>query len=76
MYITGMKLAEWMEWKAVSDKALASRVGVARASISRLRRGKMNPSMELARRLYAATDGAVQPNDLVDLQLSLKRRRA
>ena len=70
-----MKLQDWMDLRKVGDEQLAARVNVSRASISRVRRGKMNPSMELARRIYAETGGQVEPNDLIDLpRLSLKRR--
>ena len=69
-----MRLEDWMRARGVSDEELADRVGVSRASISRIRRSKMNVSMATAQRIYAATDGAVQPNDLAHLELSLRRR--
>ena len=62
-----------MEWRRVSDEELAERVGVSRVSISRLRRDKMVPSFDLARRIYVESDGYVQPNDLVELPRLTRR---
>ena len=68
-----MKLNAWMERRRIGDAELAERVGVARATISRLRRSKMLPSLDLARRIYVETGGQVGPNDLVELP-ELRRR--
>ena len=69
-----MKLNQWMERRRVGDAELAEAVGVARATISRLRRDKMLPSLDLARRIYVATGGQVGPNDLVELpELTVRR---
>ena len=70
-----MKLHEWMEWRGVRDAVLAERLDVSRATVSRVRRGKMQPSLDLARRIYAETAGQVEPNDLAELP-ALERERA
>ena len=68
-----MKLADWMEWRGISDEELAARVGVSRPTISRLRRDKLLPSFGVAKRIYVATQGEVGPSDLIELP-ELKRR--
>jgi len=61
-----MKLAEWINSSGVSARELASRVETTEATISRLRNGRAQPSMELAQRIAHATGGAVTPNDFLD----------
>lgn len=54
-----MTLQEWMDANGVTDDALAARVGVDRSTISRVRRGKIAPSLTLAGALNTITDGCV-----------------
>lgn len=49
----------------ISDEAFAMEIGVSRATVSRLRRGKMAPSFDLAARIYEATGRKVSPNDFL-----------
>jgi DNA-binding XRE family transcriptional regulator len=46
-------LAEWMTAEGLGDEALALRASVNRATISRIRRRKMRPSIDLAKVLIA-----------------------
>jgi len=48
-------LATWMERNHETDATLASKLGVSRAHVSRLRRGKNVPSLATAKRLEAIT---------------------
>lgn len=68
MHIDGMrKLADWMAEHEMDDDALAARAATDRTTISRIRRGKQLPSLDLARRLAQATDNAVTPNDFAGI---------
>jgi transcriptional regulator with XRE-family HTH domain len=46
---------------------LARKMGVGKATISRLAKGDIQPSAEMLRKLFAATDGAVTPNDMLGI---------
>ena len=48
-----------------SDDTLAARLEIDRTTISRLRRGKRMPSVEMMRAIWEATGGAVTANDFV-----------
>jgi DNA-binding XRE family transcriptional regulator len=50
----------------ISDEMLAETVGTSRATISRLRRGKLVPSLRLAREISEATGGYVTADDFFD----------
>lgn len=63
MYKAGMRLADYMQRHKLSDLTVGEAVGVSRATISRLRRGKMVPSFDLATRIYDYTGRQVAPND-------------
>lgn len=62
-----MKLSYWLRLEGNSARDLASRVETTEATISRLRNGHAQPSMELAERIFTATGGAVTPNDFLDI---------
>lgn len=55
----GMTLQQWMDANGVTDDALAVRAGVDRSTISRVRRGKIAPSLALAGTLNSITAGCV-----------------
>jgi phosphopantothenoylcysteine decarboxylase/phosphopantothenate--cysteine ligase len=61
-----MKLSLWLKKSSVPARDLAARVNTTEATISRLRNGRAQPSMELAQRIADATGGAVTPNDFLD----------
>jgi transcriptional regulator with XRE-family HTH domain len=60
-----MRLDEWMMAWGVGDVEFAAMLGLHRASVSRLRRGKREPSVALMREVAKLTDGAVTGNDWV-----------
>ena len=62
-----MKLAQWLKLDGNSARELAAKVETTEATISRLRNGHAQPSMELAQRIFDATGGAVSPNDFLDV---------
>ena len=62
-----MKLSHWLKNEGVSARRLAEQVETTEATVSRLRNGKAQPSMELAQRIARATGGAVTANDFLDL---------
>lgn len=62
-----MNLADYMTAHAIDDATLAARLGISRLQVWRLRKGICRPSWPLAQRLHDATDGAVTPNDFLDL---------
>jgi transcriptional regulator with XRE-family HTH domain len=60
-----MRLEDWMTATKATDQALATKLGVDRSTISRIRRGKRVPSVEIMRAIHEATSGAVSANDFV-----------
>lgn len=54
-------LAAYMETAGLTDAALARAVGRERSTITKLRRGQANPSLDLAVKIAAFTDGAIPP---------------
>ncbi len=62
-----MKLSDWIKKSEISARELALRAGTTEATISRLRHGRAQPSLELAQRIADATGGAVTANDFLDL---------
>lgn len=54
-----MTLQEWMDANGVTDADVAARAAVDRSTISRVRRGKIAPSLTLAVALNAITAGCV-----------------
>ncbi len=65
-----MRLADYMEKHGLSDDDLAGPFKVTRATVSRLRRGKMVPSFDLVVRIHEATGKKVTPNDFLDVAAS------
>jgi len=58
-----MTLAEYMDINGLRDADMASRLGIDRSNVSRLRRGKITPSAKILARIASATDGQVTAND-------------
>jgi DNA-binding XRE family transcriptional regulator len=52
-----------MKEQDCNDEALGDKLGVDRATVSRIRRGQNRPSWELAARIKQATQGAVTADD-------------
>jgi transcriptional regulator with XRE-family HTH domain len=61
-----MKLSEYLKRAELSDEEFATRCGVDRTTILRVRTGKNRPSPALMERIALETGGAVQPNDYFD----------
>ena len=61
-----MKLDEWLHQERISGAELARRVGVHETTITGVRTGRQYPSVKLAKRIEAATAGAVAWAELVD----------
>lgn len=60
-----MKLDTYLATVGITDAIFASRVGVDRTTISRLRNGKVRPDWKTLDAIVAVTDGAVTPNDFL-----------
>ena len=60
-----MKLRTYLDRPGVTASGLARKVGVAHSTILRLADETQQPTMETLRRLHAATEGEVTPNDFL-----------
>ena len=60
-----MKLDAYIKETNTSEQHLADATGYSQATINRLRRGKLNPTLELLSKISVATNGAVTPNDFL-----------
>lgn len=54
-----MKLTAFLKQKGLTGEQFAARIGVQQATISRLSRGLIRPSIEMIARIRLATDGLV-----------------
>jgi 3,4-dihydroxy 2-butanone 4-phosphate synthase/GTP cyclohydrolase II len=68
MHIQGMKLIAYMDAEKVREEDFAEKIGASQSYVNRLKNGHVWPSSEMARRIMAATDGAVTPNDFLPSQ--------
>lgn len=73
-----MTLRKWLSESLVSQSELARRVGVSQASVARYAAGIRCPRPAIMDAIARATDGRVQPRDLVDawIQARAQQRRA
>ncbi len=55
-------LAAYMKLAKLTDAALAERVGRDRSTITKIRRGQTRPSLDLAVKIAALSDGMVSPD--------------
>lgn len=62
-----MRLSAWMKKNKVGDEALATKTGVDRVTINRVKRGIHRPSWGLMITLAKVTNKQVRPNDFEDL---------
>lgn len=60
-----MKLADYLSLHQLSETEFASRAGISREMVNRLKNGQIWLSSETAERIYRATDGTVTPNDFL-----------
>lgn len=63
-----MKIDAWLNTKGNSARNLAQDVNTTEATISRLRHGRVLPSLELAARIAKATAGMVTANDFIETE--------
>lgn len=61
-----MKLQTYMEKRGVSDAELGQKIGKDRSLVSKYRRGKVQPSLDVIARIEAATSKAVTFRDFVE----------
>jgi hypothetical protein len=64
MHIECMNLDQYLFQNGMTDAAFAVKVGHSQPHVNRVRRMVTTPSPELAKRIEAATDGAVTIADL------------
>lgn len=55
---SAMRLGAWLAEKGVTQDAFAEKIGVTQGRVSQIVKGAL-PSLDLARRIKAATDGDV-----------------
>ena len=67
-----MQFNDWLSQKGLTDGQFATLVNADRSTISRLRRGKHNASLDLLSRIAEATLGDVTPNDFISLERALE----
>lgn len=61
-----MKLKAWLDQQGMTDADFAARIEADRSTVSKLKRGKHNFSLDLMDRVVEATARAVMPNDLYE----------
>jgi transcriptional regulator with XRE-family HTH domain len=60
-----MKLQDWMHINGLKDGNVAKRLGVSRATVSRLRRAKQLPKWDLVSKIRDETGGQVTADDFM-----------
>jgi len=61
------KLRLWLKAERLTMEEFGRRIGTTDATVSRICNGLQIPGRELMRRIFFATDRAIQPNDFFDL---------
>jgi transcriptional regulator with XRE-family HTH domain len=67
-----MTLQEFLTQKGVTQAEFAASIGASQSTISRLMDGSL-PRLELMKRIYVASNGAVTPNDWLPMQRSINK---
>lgn len=67
-YDAGMKLAQYLDTKGISQTEFASRIGVTQVAVSRYVSGDRTPSLRLILRIEKVTKGAVKPKDWAECE--------
>lgn len=62
-----MQIAEWMKEDGLTFRQVAARLGIDLRSAQRYRYGHRIPDRERMRKLIAASEGRVTPNDIYGL---------
>lgn len=65
-----MNLADFIQSKGMRRSAFAASIGVSPTIITQWCAGDAWPSAEMAERIYAATGGAVTPNDFLQARIA------
>lgn len=60
-----MKLHAYIEANGLTPSKFAESIGVPPSTITRILAGDREPGLPLLRKIHAATDGAVAPNDFL-----------
>lgn len=58
-------LKDWLRREAISDVAMAARVGVSPSMVKKLKSGARGPSAQTAARIESVTAGEVRLADLI-----------
>ena len=61
-----MTLGQYLAEESISPATFGALIGVTDESVRRYSHGQRYPRPEIMRRIIAATDGAVGPQDLLD----------
>lgn len=64
VYVTPMTLREYLNKERGRLLSVASRAGISTASVSRIADGKQNPTLDVLKRIEAATGGKVTVADM------------
>lgn len=65
VHIVGMKLAQYMKLKSVSDEEMAALLGKERTVVGRYRSGKVTPPLDVIAKIESLTDRAVSYEDFL-----------
>ena len=65
MHLMNMKLSTYLELTKTNDEDFGRRIKRNRSTVSRIRRGLIQPDWETIERILRETGGAVTPNDFV-----------
>lgn len=60
-----MKLADWLKRNNMNQAELARRLGIAESTLSRIRRGKNTPGLDIAMKIEEYTRSEVSLQDLL-----------
>ena len=70
-----MKLSDYLKSHNISQTDFSKSLGVSGSHISQIRKGTKNPSTKLAKKIEQATDGKVSVIELLDIDISFKKRK-
>ena len=63
-----MHLSDYMRAQSLTDKQVAAEIGTSRATISRIRRGKMRPGWPTLEKLKIWSNGGISADDFIEQQ--------
>lgn len=62
-----MKLDAFIKTHGLTGEEFAAKAGISRSDVSKYRSGRSKPKDDAMRKIFAATNGLVTPNDFYDL---------